>query len=172
VAAAAAYLRALVDEQHPAHRLLQDLLRARRGLTDELADEIVSHGVHQMALFQITQPVQHVSHAQRHRGLAGTRGAGEAHVQVRPGRLQAEPLPRPVDQEQGGDLEDVLLHRHQADKFPVEGGQDAIYACGPALLSESDGGVWSQLPALAVTEGGQSLGPLSPPEPGPLPGGG
>jgi hypothetical protein len=99
--------------------------------------------------------MQQVRHAQRHRGLARARGAGEAHVQVRPGCLQAEPLPRPVDQQQRCDLQDVLLHQDQADQLAVQGGQDVVDAGGLALLGQRDGGIWPQFPALAIADRSQ-----------------
>ena len=63
----------------------------RRGLPDVFADEIVVHGVDEVTLFQVTEPVQQIGHLQRHGRLPGARVAGKAHVQVWPGRHQAEP---------------------------------------------------------------------------------
>jgi hypothetical protein len=40
----------LVDEQHPAHRLLQHFLGLGRGVADILADQVVARHRHQMAL--------------------------------------------------------------------------------------------------------------------------
>ncbi len=61
-------------------------------MPDVLADQVVAHGVHQVPAFQVAEPVQEFGHAQRHGGLAGARRAGEAHVQVWPGGLEAESL--------------------------------------------------------------------------------
>ena len=160
----------LVDEQHPAHGLFQHPLRPRRGLPDVFAHEVVAHGVHQVSPLQVAQPVQHVGHPQRHRGLAGTRCPGEAHVQVRPGRLQAEPLPGPVHQQQRGDLQNVLLHRDQADQFAVQGSQDVVDPRRPALLGQRDGGVGAQLTTLAIAERSQPRAGRRPAEPRRFPG--
>ena len=42
-------------------------------------------------------------------------------MQVRPGRVQPEPLPRPVNQQQRRDLPHLLFHRHEPDQVVVEG---------------------------------------------------
>ena len=77
---------------------------------------------------KVAQPVQQLGHPQRHRGLAGARVAGEAHVQVGPRRAQSEPGPHPVDQQQRGDLGDPGLHRAQPDQLVVQRGQDLVDA--------------------------------------------
>jgi hypothetical protein len=128
----------LVDEQEPAHRPVEDPLGLRRGLPDVLADQVVAHGVDQLALLKVAEPMQQVGHPQRHRGLPGAGGTGEAHMQVRPGRLEAEPVPRPVDQEERRDLLHLLLHRDQPDQVGVEGVQHLVDARGAALVGEGD----------------------------------
>jgi len=97
-----------------------------------------------MPCFQVAEPVQQIGHPQRHRGLTGARIAGEAHVQVRPGRFQAEPLPHPVDQQERGDLLDLLLHRNQPDQLIVQGGEHLVDARRPPLLGKGHRGVRAQ----------------------------
>ena len=89
-------------------------------MSDELADQIISHGMHEMSAFQIAEPMQQIGHLQRYRGFPGSRFPGKAHVQSRPRRGEAEFLPDPVDQQQRSDLFDLLLHRQEADQFAVQ----------------------------------------------------
>ena len=110
----------LIDEQHPAHRLLENLLRLGRGVPDVLADQIVARHRDQVPLADIAQPVQDVGHPHRDGGLAGTGIAGEAHVQCRCGLRQAESLPRSVHDEERRSLADALFDRLEPDQFPVE----------------------------------------------------
>ena len=53
----------LVDEQHAAHRLLEDLLGLRRRVADVLSDQIIARDRDQMALAHVAQPVQDLRHA-------------------------------------------------------------------------------------------------------------
>ena len=92
-----------------------------------------------MPLFQVTQPAQQVGHLEGHRGLSRPRVASEAHVQVRPGGLEAEPLPYPVDEQQRGDLLHLLLDRDQADQLPVQGGEYVLDIGRPAFLGQAYG---------------------------------
>ena len=94
--------------------------------------------MHQLALLEVAEPVQQLGHPQRHRGLAGARRAGEAHVQVRPRASRPNRLPRPVHQEQCGDLLHLPLHRGQADQILVQGGQDLVDARRRALVGKGD----------------------------------
>ncbi len=71
----------------------------------------------------------------------GARIPGKAHVQVGPGRVQAEPLPHPVDQQQRGNLLDLFLDRDQTDELPVQGGEYVLDVGRPALVGEADGRV-------------------------------
>ena len=130
-------------------------------MPDELADQVVTHGVHQLSLLQVAEPVQEVSHPQRHGRLARARGAGEAHVQVRPGCLEAEPLPGAVDQEERRDLLHLLLDRQQADQVAVEGAEDIVDLRLLALRAEGDRRIRGQRyrPA-AVPPGPPIAGPL------------
>ena len=73
----------LVDEQHPAHRLLQDLLRLGRGVADVLTDKIISCHRDQMPFAHIAEPEQDVRHPHCDGGLTGSRVTGEAHVKSR-----------------------------------------------------------------------------------------
>ena len=85
--------------------------------------------------------MQQVGHAQRHGRLAGARGAGEAHVQVRPWCLEAELLPHPVHQQQRSDLRYLPLHWNQADQLAVEGLEKLVDVRLLAFGGEGDRGV-------------------------------
>mgnify|MGYP003693662831 CR=1 FL=1 len=63
----------LVDEQHAAHRLLQDLLGLRRGVADILPDQFVAGDRHHLAAAHEAEPVQDAGDPQRHRGLCRCR---------------------------------------------------------------------------------------------------
>jgi hypothetical protein len=108
-------------------------------MPDEFPDQVVTHGVDQVPLFQVTEPEQQVGHLQRHGGLPGARIPGKAHVQVGSGGVEAEPVPDPVDQQQRGDLLDLLLHRDQADQLVVQGGEHVLDVRRLPLLGEGDG---------------------------------
>ena len=131
----------LVDEQHSAHRALENLLGLRRGVSDVLTHKVIAHGMHEMTFLQVAKPVEQVGHHQRNCGLPGSRRPGEAHMQVRPGRRQPEPLPRPVDQQQRTDFLHLFLHRDEPDQFGVQCGEQVIDACGPPFTDEGDGGI-------------------------------
>jgi len=125
-------------------------------MPDELPDQVITHGVHHMTLFQVAEPVQQITHLQRHRGFPGTRLAGKAHVQVRPRGGEAELLPHPIHEQQRGDLLDLLLDRQQADQLPVKGGEHLVDARLPALVPEADRRVRSQRHPLITLAGSAS----------------
>ena len=52
----------LVDEQHSAHCALENLPRLRRGVTDVLADQIVTRDRDQVSLSHVTQAMQDLRH--------------------------------------------------------------------------------------------------------------
>ena len=108
-------------------------------MADEFPDEVIAHGVDEVPLFQVAQSAQQVGHLQGHRGLSRPRVAGEAHVQVGPGRMQAEPLPYPVDEQQRGDLLDLLLDRDQPDQLLIQGSEYVLDIGIPAFLGQADG---------------------------------
>ena len=110
----------LVDEEHPAHGPLQDLLGLRRGVSDVLADQVVARDGDQVALPDVAQPVQDLRHAHGDGGLAGARIAGEAHVQRRRLRLKTEIHAQFVDHEERRDVANTALDRRQTDQIPVE----------------------------------------------------
>ena len=101
----------LVDEQHPAHRLLEHLAGLGGGVADVLAHQVIAGGGDHMALAHVAQAVQDPAHPLGHRGLAGAGTAGERHVQAGGRRLQTHLLARPVHHQQGGDFADAGLHR-------------------------------------------------------------
>ena len=139
----------LVDEQHPAHRAVKHPPGLRRRLAHILADEVVAHGVHKLSLLQVAELVQQAGHEQPDRRLSGAWGAGEAHMQIGPGRHQAEPLPHPVDEKERTDLLHLLLHRYQADQLAVERGEHVVDGRGLALGGEGDHRVRRKLGAPA-----------------------
>ena len=118
----------LVDEEHPAHGALEDLPGLRRGMPHVLADQLLAGNGHQVPAPGVTEPLKQFGHPERDRGLAGARAAGEAHVQVRPRRHEAEPGPLRVYQEQRGNLPDPGLDRGQPDQLAVQGIQDGVHA--------------------------------------------
>ena len=114
----------LVDEQHAAHGALEHFLRLGSGMADILAHQIVAGDGDEMAFADIAEPVKDRGHAQRDGGLAGSRIAGEAHMQGRAHRLQAEAGAGAIDQQQRANLAQALLHRAEADEIRVELPQD------------------------------------------------
>merc|ERR1719258_589285 len=78
--------------------------------------------------FKKRHRTEDLAHAQRDGGLAGARGAGEAHVEGRHRRLEAELQAHLVDDEERGDLAHTLLHRLEADEVVVELLEDLLHA--------------------------------------------
>jgi hypothetical protein len=146
----------LVDEQHAAHGALEDLLGLRRGVPDVLADEFLPGDGDQVPAPGVAQPLEQLGHPQRDRGLAGARAAGEAHVQVRPRRHQAEPGPLRVHQEQRGDLPDPGLDRGQPDQLAVQRVQDRVHAGMLTGLQQVDRAVRGQVRGWSVRHHGVS----------------
>jgi hypothetical protein len=97
--------------------------------------------MHQMTLLQVAKPVKQVRHHQGNRRLPGSRRPGEAHVQVRPGCREPEPLPRPVDEQQRTDFLHFPLHGDEPDQLKVQLEEQVVDACRPPLSGEGDGGV-------------------------------
>ena len=110
----------LVDEQHPAHRLLENLFGLRRGMPDILSDQIIPrHGNH-MITPDILQPMQHIRHPTRHRSLPGPRITRKTHMQRRRLRLYPHPPPRTLHQQQRRHLPDSRLDRHQPHQIAIQ----------------------------------------------------
>ena len=122
-------------------------------MPDIFAHQVIAHGVDELAGLEVAEPVQQLGHLQGHRGLPGPWLAGETHMQARPGRLKAEPAPGAVDQQERGDLLDLVLHRDEPDQLVVQVGEDLIHAGGLALVGQGDDGVRVQ----------QRGGPAGPP---------
>ena len=97
-------------------------------MADVLADEVVARRDDDVARAAVAHPLQDLAHAQRDGGLAGARGAGEAHVEGRHRRLEAELQAHLVDDEERGDLAHTLLHRLEADEVVVELLEDLLHA--------------------------------------------
>ncbi len=130
----------LVDEQHAAHRLLEDLLGLGRGVTDVLAHQVVAGHRHDVALAHVAEPVEDPRHLHGHRGLPGARVAGEAHVQSRRLRRETHARAHLLDQQQRGDLADAPLHRLQADQVAVDLVEDLAEPGLLELAREVDSG--------------------------------
>jgi len=93
-------------------------------VSDVLTDQIISrHGDH-VTLAHITQAVKDLSHAQRHRGLAGAGVAGERHVQRRGSRGEPHLLSGALDQKQRGDVSHSRLDRLQPDQLALQFAED------------------------------------------------
>ena len=120
----------LVDEQHAAHRLLDDFLGLGRGVADVLPDQVVARDGNQVAFAHIAQAMQYLRHAQRDGGLAGAGIAGETHVQRRSLRAQREFLAQAIHQQQRRDLADARLDRLEADQLAVEFVQHFLHIRG------------------------------------------
>lgn len=60
------------------------------GVTNVLAHEVVPSGDHDVSLSAVSHALQDLPHAQRNGGLTRARGTGEAHVQGRHSRVEAE----------------------------------------------------------------------------------
>src|SRR6201986_426344 len=73
------------------------------------------------------EPVQQRRHAQRHGRLAGPGVAGEAHVQARRLRRQAETRADPVHEQQSRDLPDAGLDRDKAHQLTIERIEDRAH---------------------------------------------
>ena len=73
-----------------------------------------------MSLGEIPETVEHRRHSHRDGGLARSRAAREAHVQVRTFRLEPETAARHVDDEQRRDLADPGLHWVEPDQLTIE----------------------------------------------------
>ena len=86
----AVHVVGLVDEQHAAHRPLQDLPGLGCGVAHVLPDEVVPAGDHDVALPHEAQLPQDLAHLHGDRGLAGPGVAGEGHVQRRLLGLEVE----------------------------------------------------------------------------------
>ena len=93
--------------------------------------------------------VKDLRHAHRHGGLAGARVAGEAHVQRRRLRGQAQVGAQLVDHQQRGDVADALFHRRQTDQVTLQFvddfgdlalGQHLVDGAGAAQLAHIDAG--------------------------------
>jgi hypothetical protein len=133
--------------------------QARVGVEERLHPVLVASKDHDELVplvlndLQVAEPVQQIRHQQSHGGLPGSRGAGEAHVQVGPGRGEPELLPDPVDQQQRPDLLNPPLHRHQADELPVESSENLVHRGRPALGGERDHGLRGKPPTPVAPAG-------------------
>ena len=110
----------LVDEQHPAHSLLDHLLGLGCGVADVLSDQVVACDRDQVALPHVTQAMEYLGHAHGDGGLAGAGVAGEAHVERGRDRRQVEFLAYTVNQQECRGFTDACLDRHQANQLTVQ----------------------------------------------------
>ena len=120
----------LIDEQHAAHRLLQHLLRLRRGMANVLAHEIVARDGDEMAFADIAQLMQQFGHPQGDGGFSGAGIAGEAHMQRRRILREAELFARLIDEEEGGRFPDALFDRREPNQLLIQLVEDGAHAGG------------------------------------------
>jgi hypothetical protein len=114
-------------------------------MPDVLADQVVAHGRHEVPPVEVAEPVQQLGHPQPHGGLADTGGASEAHVQIRPGRQEAQPLAHLGDQEKCRHLLYSALYRPKTDQLTIEGSEDVVDAGRLTLGGKVDLGLWREL---------------------------
>ena len=118
-------------------------------MADPLADQIVAGDRDQPGRAHVPEPLQHLRHAQRNRGLAGAGISGEAHVQARRSRGDAELAARTVDEEQRRDLTQPRLHRGEPHQLAAERLEHFLDAGAREELREIDGRLvlWPHAPA-------------------------
>merc|ERR1719439_563635 len=105
----------LVDEEHTAECLLNDLLGLRRCVADILAYEIITSGDHNMPGPAVAHLCQDLAHAYGDCCLACTRRPCEAHVERWHGGVESELAAHLIENQKSGDLADTLLDRDKAD---------------------------------------------------------
>ena len=89
-------------------------------MTDVLADEIVARDGDEMSPTDVAELMEDLRHAHRDRGLARPGIAGEAHVQGRRLRGEAEPRAHAVDEQERRDFANALLDGGETDQLVVE----------------------------------------------------
>ena len=117
----------LVDEQHAAHGFFEHLAGFGCGVADVLAHQVVAGDRHQVPFAHITQAVQDLRHAQRHRGLARARVARKAHVQAGGLGGQAPVFAQAIYHQKGGDVAHPLLDRSQPHQALLEFSQHGLH---------------------------------------------
>ena len=115
VLAAAVEGVSLVDEQHAAHGLFDDLLGLEGGLPHIAGHKAAAIHLHQLPLGQDAQAAVDARHHARHHGLAGAGVAGEHHVQGHVGGGQVVLLPELVDLHHVDQVVYLVLDHLQAD---------------------------------------------------------
>ena len=97
-------------------------------MADVLADQVVAGHRHEMAAPNEAETMQEIGHAQRDRGFSRAGISGEGHMKRRRLARQRKLLPRPLDDEERGDLADPRLDRLQADELPLKRAQNLLDA--------------------------------------------
>ena len=115
----------LVDEQHAADGLLDDLLGLQGGLPHKAGHQAGAVHLHQLALGQHADGVVEPGQQAGHCGLACPRVAQEYQVQGHRGDGQARLLPEAAHLHQIDQALHILLHLLQAAQ-PVQFGQQLL----------------------------------------------
>ena len=110
----------LVDEQHAAHRALERFACFRRRVSYVLSDEIIPGHRDQMTLAHVSEPVQDLGHAHRHRGLARAGIAREAHVERRRRGAQTDLPAQSVHEQESADVAYAALYGRKTDELAIE----------------------------------------------------
>ena len=119
----------LVDEQHLAHRLVDDLVDARRGLADEAGDEVGTRRLDDLGVRDDPEQLVDASEQARDRRLAGPGRAEERHVVGHVHGLPALRLALALDTQQRGEPAHLRLDRLEPDER-VEVGHHLLEAVG------------------------------------------
>ena len=105
----------LVDEQHAAHGLFNDLLGLEGGLTYVAGHQTAAVHLHQLALAEDAETAVDAGHHAGHHGLAGAGVAGEDHVERHIGGGEVVLLAELVDLDHVDEVVDFVLDHVQAD---------------------------------------------------------
>lgn len=147
----------LIDEQDSATGPFERLLRADRGRTDVLADQVDPGHLHEVAVLQHTEGGQDLAVQPRHRRLARTGGAGEHEVPAHRRRLEAREPAAPADLDHVGQRPHLALdavQTHQRVQLPEDGARIAHRL----RRDGRDGGLGGALTRHRTEQSGRRLG--------------
>jgi len=96
-------------------------------MADVLAHEIVTRHRRHLRFSHVAQAMQNLRHAQRHGRLAGSRIAGEGHVQRRRSGDEAELCAGAIDEQQRGDVADPRFQGFETDELAIELVQHVVH---------------------------------------------
>ena len=130
----------LVDEEHAAERLVDDLLRARGGLSHIAAHEAGAVHFHQLPGAEHSQRAVDVGEQARDGGLAGAGVAEEHHVLGDVGGLHAQVRAHLLHLDEVHHDVDLMLHAGEADEG-AELGEQRVQLVRVLGRSDLDGGL-------------------------------